>query len=63
MAASLAVMAGSVLWTRLQAPELDAQSAEQATLLAAAPAAPSPADPQLEALLANHSELLARNGG
>ncbi len=63
MAASLAVMAGSVLWTRLQAPEMDAQSAEQATLLAVAPAASSASDPQLEAMLANHSELLARNGG
>jgi sigma-E factor negative regulatory protein RseA len=67
MAASLAVMAGSVLWTRTQTGEMDVQSpAGTAMTMTAAPTThtlPVETDNQLEAMLANHSELLARSGG
>jgi sigma-E factor negative regulatory protein RseA len=68
MAASLAVMAGAVLWTRSQTADMDVQGPANTamTMTAAAPAAQAmqvETDNQLEAMLANHSELLARSGG
>lgn len=68
MAASLAVMAGSVLWTRMQATDMDVQNptGTAMAMTAAAPAehaVPVETNDQLEAMLANHGELLARSGG